>query len=295
MLLDELRDLRGTQRTHPVHALGLEHLLDARRGQHATVAHPGQALDAETLLELGHLRGHGSRVSRVALEHLHGDRAALGGAHQAKDDLRVVALAIARMATSGQLAAAPSQPGGGEVIEHQGGAHQVLARQAPLDGGLRLVQPVQCPVQVIGVALTHAQHAAQRGAGGVVVQLAMGGQLGGRLDHAGDQHGLQQRLQRLGRRAEPVRRAAATRAAQHRCDVAMGQGAFDAEELVGTGYRHAATQQYLQTLEDLRGQARQVGQGALADLAVLAVGLAQEDSGRRVAVGHGLDVHGPRG
>ena len=36
----------------------------------------------------------------------------------------------------------------------------------------------------------------------------------------------------------------------------------------------------------------EVGEGAFADLAALAEGLAQEDGGRRVAVGDGLDVHG---
>ena len=51
------------------------------------------------------------------------------GADQAEDDLRVVALAVARMTARGQLAAAPRQPGRGQVVQHQGGAHQVLARQ----------------------------------------------------------------------------------------------------------------------------------------------------------------------
>ena len=146
----ELRDLRRAQRAHPVHARGLEHLLDARRGQHAAIAHPGQVLDAEAILELGHLRGHGGRVGGVALEHLHRDRTALGRAQQPEDDLRVIALAVARMAARGQLAAVPGQPGRGQVVQHQGRARQVLTRQAPLDGRLRVVQPVQRPVQIIG-------------------------------------------------------------------------------------------------------------------------------------------------
>ena len=36
----------------------------------------------------------------------------------------------------------------------------------------------------------------------------------------------------------------------------------------------------------------EVAQGALTDLANLAVALAQEDGGRRVPVGNGLDIHG---
>ena len=58
------------------------------------------------------------------------------------------------------------------------------------------------------------------------------------------------------------------------------------------GHGHAAAKQDLEPFDDLGGEARQVGQGALADLAVLALGLAQEHGGRGVAVGDGLDVHG---
>jgi hypothetical protein len=35
----------------------------------------------------------------------------------------------------------------------------------------------------------------------------------------------------------------------------------------------------------------EVAQGVLADLAILAVALAQEDGGRQVPVGSGLDIH----
>ncbi len=249
-------------------------------------------IDAKARLELGHLCGHSGRIGRVALEHLHGDGAALGRADQAEDDLRIVTLAVARMTARGQLAAASGQPSRSQVVQHQCGAHQVLARQAPFDGGLRLVQPVQRPVQVLGAALAHPEHAAQRRAGRVVVQLAVRGELGGGLDHAGHQHGQQQRLQLLGRRAEPLRGATAARAAKHGSHVPMRQAAFDGEQLCGAGHGHAPTQQHLQALDDLGGQAREVGQGALANLAVLAPGLAQEDRRGRVAIGHRLDIHG---
>src|SRR4030095_9494166 len=73
--------------------------------------------------------------------------------------------------------------------------------------------------------------------------------------------------------------------------MAVRQGALDGEDLLDAGYGHAAAQQHLQALDDLLGPARQVGQGALADLAVLAVRLAQEHRSGRVAVRHGLDVH----
>ena len=61
------------------------------------IAHPGDLLDTETRFELRHLRGHRGRVGGVAGEHLHRHRAAVGGTDQTEDDLRVIALAVARM------------------------------------------------------------------------------------------------------------------------------------------------------------------------------------------------------
>jgi len=87
VFLRELRDLRRPQGADPIHALRLEHLLDARGGQHAAVAGPHDVLDAEALAQLGHLRGHGGRIAGVAGEHLHRDRTALRRANQTEDDL----------------------------------------------------------------------------------------------------------------------------------------------------------------------------------------------------------------
>ena len=80
----------------------------------------------------------------------------------------------------------------------------MLACQAPLDGSLRLVQPVQRTVQIVGAALTHAQQVAQRGGGGVVVQRAMRDQLGRRLEHARHQHGLHPKVKTDGTEAFAV-------------------------------------------------------------------------------------------
>jgi hypothetical protein len=41
----------------------------------------------------------------------------------------------------------------------------------------------------------------------------------------------------------------------------------------------------------VRGELREVGQGTRFDLAVFAVGFAEEDGGRGVAIGDGGDVH----
>jgi hypothetical protein len=41
----------------------------------------------------------------------------------------------------------------------------------------------------------------------------------------------------------------------------------------------------------MRGEMSDVGDGASLDFTVEAVGFAEEDGGRRVAIGHGGDVH----
>jgi hypothetical protein len=207
-------------------------------------------LDAEALAQLAHLRGHRGRIPRIAGEYLHRDGTALCGADQAEDDLRIVALAVARVTASGQLATASGQPGRGQVVQHERGAHQVLTGQA---ARLGLMQPVQRLVQVLDTAPAHPEHPAERGVGGVVVQQAMRCELGCWRDHARDQHRQQQRLQLLGRRTEPACRATAARAAEHGRHVAVRQGAFDGEDLGRTGYSDAAAKQRLQAFDHLGG------------------------------------------
>ena len=74
--------------------------------------------------------------------------------------------------------------------------------------------------------------------------------------------------------------------------MAVGQGAFD-DNCVLTGRQcGAALEQRAQAFDERGRPVTEVEQGALLDLAVDAIALAQEDSGRGIAVGNGLDVHG---
>ena len=79
--------------------------------------------------------------------------------------------------------------------------------------------------------------------------------------------------------------------AEHGGDVAVGLGANDIESVVEGGEGEAALEEEAQAVDDVGRQLGEVGEGAFLDFAVLAVGLAQEDGGRRVAVGDVLDVH----
>ena len=77
--------------------------------------------------------------------------------------------------------------------------------------------------------------------------------------------------------------------------MAVGFGTHDVEGVVEAGHRGAALEQHAQALDERRGPFGEVGEGAFLDLAALAPAFAQEDGGRRVAVGDGFDVHGNDG
>ena len=70
------------------------------------------------------------------------------------------------------------------------------------------------------------------------------------------------------------------------------QGADDVEGVPEAGHRGAPLEQDAQSLDESGRPAGEVGEGALLDLAALAIGLAEQDGGRGGAVGHGFDVHG---
>src|SRR3954465_3594819 len=67
------------------------------------------------------------------------------------------------------------------------------------------------------------------------------------------------------------------------------QRAMDRQPLAG--HRMPALEQNAQAFDQLGRPVREVEQGALLDLAVLAVALAQQHRGWRITIGHVLDVH----
>jgi hypothetical protein len=71
------------------------------------------------------------------------------------------------------------------------------------------------------------------------------------------------------------------------------QGTRDVEGLWqrGGGDSQRAGQRQAESFNLMRGEMRDVGDGASLDLAVEAVGFAEEDGGRGVAIGYGGDVH----
>ena len=73
--------------------------------------------------------------------------------------------------------------------------------------------------------------------------------------------------------------------------MAVGEAAQDVEGIVEGGDGEAALEQDAQAFDEVSGPFGEVGEGAFLDLAVLAVGLAEQDGRGRGAVGDAFDVH----
>jgi len=77
-------------------------------------------------------------------------------------------------------------------------------------------------------------------------------------------------------------------------DVAVRQAADDGEGVAFGGNDGAAFEHAAQAFNVGCRPVGEVAQGALPDLAVLAVTFAQKDGGRRVPVRDGFDIHGSK-
>ena len=167
--------------------------------------------------------------------------------------------------------------------------------QCGLDGGLALQQPVECGVE-FGVAdVAEAERFAEAGGRRGGRQRPGGGELGDGIEDAAGQHGQDEVAAAVAFRAEDAVEADLARGAEGGGDVAVGEAAGDGEGVVlgrddGAALEHAA-----QALDVGRGPVGEVAEGAFADLAVLAIALAQEDGGGRVAVRDDVDIHGWNG
>ena len=276
--LSQQSDLRRAQTADPVHAVGLQVLLNARRGDHAAVAHPGDPGNAEAVLQLGDLSRYRRRIRAVALEHLHRNRATIGVADQAEDDLRIVPLAIPRMTPRCQGAAFRSARWRSDrraprcCLPGAAAPDASRSRAAPRAANPRRgkAHRLQCYLRP-----EHVQESAPRSRHAVRVA-----SLSQATPH--------------GPRASPTRPVAAMparrrtslvptrhRTAKRSGDVTVRKTAFDGKDVIRTGYGDAALEQDLETFDDLSGKARKVGEGPLLDLALFTIGLTQQDGGGR--------------
>jgi hypothetical protein len=231
------------------------------------------------------------RVAEVSLEHLDGDRTALRRAQETEDDLRPVAAMVAAVAELRQFAAPSLQIARGDVVEHEHTVLEVALGENFFDGGLAAAQKVEGGVEFVLVDLAQAEHGAKRVGGGRLAELARGRELGGRLDDPRHDHGHDQ----LGPALRSVRQHLVEPEPAHRPehggDVAMRQRTGDLEALGGERHKNLSGEHPAQTLDLGLRPIGDVGERARLDLAALAIAFAQQDGGRRIAVGNARDVH----
>jgi len=125
------------------------------------------------------------------------------------------------------------------------------------------------------------------------VKAASGGELRGGVEDAGGDHGDDEIAMAAGNRIEDGIELEIAQAPEDGRGVAVRKGAGD-EERIGQGRaagRERASQGQAESMDLMNGQMREIGEGAALDLAVFAVGSAEEDGGRGHAVGHRGHIH----
>ena len=131
------------------------------------------------------------------------------------------------------------------------------------------------------------EHLTETVAEGVGVKPASGSQFGCRIYDAGNDHGDHEIALPAGSRVEDGIQLQVAQATEDRGDMAMRKGSGNVEGIRqrrrGGGQRSG--QGGAESLKLLRGEMRDVGEGAGLDFAVLAIGFAEEDGGRGVAIG----------
>ena len=172
-----------------------------------------------------------------------------------------------------------------DVIEQQGPALQVPARQALLDPHLAAQQPVEHRQHLVATDRTEAEEWAEAAGSGLGRQAPGGGELGGGLEHPGDDGGEGEVAVAA---AFPVQEAFQTELAaeaEEGGDMTMGKGAADGEGVVEGAIDLAPLEQGADAVDDLRGELGEVGEGGAADAFAFAFGLAEEDGGGLLRLG----------
>ncbi len=291
----EPADRRSPQRGDPPQPRGPEVLADAGVGQHPPVAGHDDPREREAPGELLDPGGHGAGVGRVALEDPGGHRTALPVAEQGEDDLKLAAPAVAGAAALGRRALRALEVHRGQIAEHERAVLDMPGRQSPLDARLPPQQPVHRLAELLRRRVFGAELLARRVGLRLGGEAPGGGELRAGVEDAGGDHRRRQGAHPRGTAVEQPLEAQLPRRARDGGDMPVGSGAQDLEGVVHRLQGDAALEQDAQPPDDLVGPLREVGEGALADLAVPAEGLAQQDGGRGVPVGHAFDVHGYHG
>jgi hypothetical protein len=179
--------IAGAQRSDPIETCRFDVLGDARLGDHPAIADQDHMVEAAALLELLDLGGQRDRIGRVAVKHLNGDRAAVGGAEQAVGDLQRALPPVSAVSALGERAATPFHVARRNVVQHERAVDQMAFGQSGLDGGLTLQQPVRRGVEFGLVDLAEAECFAKARGGRGGRQRTSGGELGCGLEDPADE------------------------------------------------------------------------------------------------------------
>src|SRR5207342_1581020 len=216
----------------------------------------------------------------------------VGRAQQAVDDLQLALLAVAVVAELRQFAAAPLHIARRHVVEHQRAGAQMLASKRLLDRLLALAQPVEGDIKLVLVDRSQPERLAEAEGGGERVEHAGGGELGSRRDQPRHNHRDDEVAAAVAGRPKQTIETDVAQRAEHGRHMPVRQCAAHHDGLLIGRRDLSALEQRAQSFDNLGRPMGQVSDGALPDLAAVAITLPQQDGGRRVPVGHGFDIHG---
>ena len=243
--------------------------------EHAPVADQGDHGSPKPARDLGKLRRQGARLWGLAWTHCHGDRLAVLVAAEAKDHLPLPFWAITIGATGGQGVLGPCQGAPGHLLAKE--AHRLSpGARGPargLDGGLPVGQPRERCLEGLFIKRAEAQHVT----GPVRQGQTHGGQTRAWLKAPRDP--LPQGPLPCARRPQRWRSPQASGHVVHRPDRPKGHPVLE-EERVGERAQvcpvFLVAQSQAERFDLRRSTRTDMGNGALEDLAVGAIRLAQQ-------------------
>ena len=182
---------------------------------------------------------------------------------------------------------------GSQIVEHQATAGEMAFGEFLLDAGLSREQPVHGLVELGFIGGIDPEQLAETGVESGGVKAASGGEFGSRVEDSSDDHGQDEIAVAAGNRVEDGIELQVAQAAENSGGVTVRKRAGDEEGIRqgrSGGWKRAGQGQ-AEGIDLMRAEMRDVGESASFDFAVFAEGFAEEDGGRRVAIGDGSHVH----
>ena len=177
---------------------------------------------------------------------------------------------------------APMHPGGGEVEQGQAlridPLAQVPSRQGGLDRALALTEPVHGGIDLVGANVNQSEVVEQ---GGIGPPLG-GGELGAGMDHPGENEGIGD-IALFALRTEQLLEPQRLGHSGNRRQMPVGKRAQDLHPF-SRHHQRLARQGGAQGFERGLGKSRDVAEGFVADLAILAIAAAQQVGDRLAAL-----------